>query len=142
MKISNYFTMKEATKTDTGLDNKVSKPEEAYNIILSASKLDLIRMILGKPVIVNSWYRSKKVNEKVGGVPTSQHALGQAIDIRVNGLKPIEIMDKIKASGVSFDQLIVYKSFVHISFKPDINKDRKQVIIKPDADTKRSIGVK
>ena len=142
MKISNYFTMKEATKTDTGLDNKVTAPEEAYNIILSASKLDLVRMILGKPVIVNSWYRSKKVNEKVGGVPTSQHALGQAIDIRVNGMKPIEIMDKIKASGVSFDQLIVYKSFVHISFKPNINEDRKQIIIKPDADTKRSIGVK
>lgn len=142
MRISNYFTMEEATKTDTGLDNKVTKPEEAYNIMLSASRLDLIRTILGKPVIVNSWYRSKKVNEKVGGVPTSQHALGQAIDIRVNGLKPIEIMDKIKTSGVSFDQLIVYKSFVHISFKPNINEDRKQIIIKPDADTKRSIGVK
>lgn len=129
-KVSNFFTLKEATKTDTGLDNKPSTPEEAFNILFTASRMDLIRTIIGKPIIVNSWYRSKEVNKAVGGVPTSQHALGQAVDIRVNGMTPKQIMDKIKNSGVSFDQLIVYSSFVHISFKTDINKDRRQIIIK------------
>ena len=129
MKISNYFTIAEATKTDTGLNN-TPNDTQARNIVLTASRMDLIRTILGKPVIVNSWFRSEIVNKKVGGAHNSQHKLGQAVDIKVKGMTPREIVDKIKSSGVSYDQLILYPTFVHISFKTNIEENRKQFIVK------------
>ena len=127
-KISNFFTFKEATKTDTGLENEPNN-NEAISIIYTACRMDLVRQVLNVPVIVNSWFRSKKVNEAVNGATLSQHRQGMAVDFRTNSLTPKQIIAKIKESGISYDQLIEYNTFVHISFVV-VDSERRQYINK------------
>ncbi|MGL4988675.1 MAG: D-Ala-D-Ala carboxypeptidase family metallohydrolase [Paraclostridium sp.] len=134
LKISNYFTEKEtlvsATADSKGIRNILELKEHRENILFTAFRMDLIRTIVGKPLIVNSWFRSRKVNDAVGGSKTSAHMAGLAVDVMSNSITPTQIKDKIIASGVSFDQLIVYNTFVHVGFKKDIGEERKQLIIK------------
>ena len=84
-----YFTPKELTTTDTGLDNTPESWEVVSNLKLLGSWLDTIRMEYKKPIFVNSAYRSKEVNAKVGGVETSLHRKGLAADIRGNRMKDL-----------------------------------------------------
>ncbi|MGL5797747.1 MAG: D-Ala-D-Ala carboxypeptidase family metallohydrolase [Cetobacterium sp.] len=134
MKISNYFTEKEtlvsATAESKGIKNVVEFKEHKENILFTAFRMDLIRTIVGVPLIVNSWFRSKKVNNAVGGSKTSSHMLGLAVDVMSKTMTPKQIKDKIIASGVSFDQLIEYDTFVHVGFKKDIGEERKQIMKK------------
>lgn len=65
---------------------------------------------------ITSAYRTKEENDACGGSPSSQHLTGDAIDIRPNELTIDEFIKLIKVSGFGFDQLIRYRSFVHISF--------------------------
>jgi len=78
---SKYFKLEELTKTNTGLDNT---PTEGVKIALQrlvTNVLDKVRELHGKPITVNSGYRSPLVNKKVGGSSTSQHVKGEAADI-------------------------------------------------------------
>ena len=134
MKISNYFTHKETTVSATGKELGIKNIVPVFlegTVIYSASRLDAIRQLLGVPMTVLSWYRSEELNKAVGGATNSQHKKGEAIDftIKVGIEKAFKI---IQDSGLSFDQLIFYprKNFIHISFLRDINKERKQVIVK------------
>jgi len=79
----------------------------------------------GKPVMINSGFRSKKVNDAVGSKDTSQHRLGCAADIRVPGMKPREVVEACIKAAIPFDQIILeFDSWTHISvpntpeFKP------------------------
>ncbi|MGL5745783.1 MAG: D-Ala-D-Ala carboxypeptidase family metallohydrolase [Cetobacterium sp.] len=130
MRMSNYFKLAEIVKTDTGLDNGLKDAERAITATITATKMDLVRYILGVPVIINSWYRSAEVNKAVGGSPRSQHLEGVAVDFKTKSFTPRQIYKKILDSGISFDQLLVYKTFVHISFNLNIEKDRKEIIDK------------
>ena len=89
--------------------------------------LDPVREKLGKPIQVNSGYRCKSHNEAVGGVKGSQHLVGEAADLRIDG-SPEELANAIKESG-KFDQLIIYPGFVHVSWKRN-GQNRKQVLRK------------
>ena len=74
----------------------------------------------GKPIYVNSGYRSEALNKAVGGSKTSQHVLGMAADIDTRTREGnIELFDLI-AKNLSFDQLIDEKdySWIHVSFDP------------------------
>lgn len=122
--------MAETTKTDTGLANAFPNQTDALKTLVTASRMDLVRYILGVPVIINSWYRSAEVNKAVGGSPRSQHLEGVAVDFKTKSFTPRQIYKKILDSGISFDQLLVYKTFVHISFNLNIEKDRKEIIDK------------
>lgn len=91
------------------------------NIMELAKNLQVLRDALGKPIHINSGYRSVAHNASVGGSPKSQHLLGKAADIRVNGLLPIEIAQvieglikegKMKQGGIG-----IYKSFVHYDIR-------------------------
>ena len=84
-----YFTPKELTTTDTGLPNIPESWQIVSNLQLLGSWLDTIRMEYKRPIIINSGYRSKAVNEKVGGVETSLHRQGLAADIRGNRMKDL-----------------------------------------------------
>ncbi|MGL6097998.1 MAG: D-Ala-D-Ala carboxypeptidase family metallohydrolase [Fusobacteriaceae bacterium] len=134
MKISNYFTEKEtlisATGEKLGIKNKVSTDAHKANIIKTSYRMDAIRLIVGKPLIVNSFYRSKEVNDAVGGSKTSNHMNGLAVDIMCSSLTPKALKDKIANSGLSFDQLIEYDTFVHVGFKEKIIDERKQILKK------------
>lgn len=87
--------------------------------------LDPARQRYGGPVLVNSGYRCLAHNKAVGGVPNSQHLVGQAADIRCEDNKKL---GKIIELGV-FDQLIYYPTFIHVSYKKT-GVNRKQIIYK------------
>lgn len=118
-----FFTWKELTKTDTCLPNEPADINRIANIIRLAESLDYLRGYFGKPIIVTSGYRSKEVNEKVGGVKTSHHTMGLAADITA---KDFEGLKKAVLANVNhYDQIIIYKNFIHISIAPQM---RHQVI--------------
>lgn len=77
--------------------------------------LEPARRKLGKPIIVNSGFRCPLHNGRVGGATASQHMKGEAADLRIDG-KPEELARVIVANG-KFDQLILYPTFVHVSWK-------------------------
>lgn len=119
MKLTENFTYEELTFSEKalrlGIENK--PPAEIYaNLVRLANKLEEIRKVIAKPIIVNSGYRSKLVNDAVGSTERSQHRVGCAADIRVNGMTPDEICRAIIESDIQYDQLIrEYDSWVHIS---------------------------
>ena len=73
--------------------------------------------------IVTSAFRTFAENESCGGSKTSQHLTGDPIDLAPYGFPVDDFILKIKNSGFKFDQLIQYRSFVHISF-PRARKPR------------------
>lgn len=109
------------------IDNTPDSVSLKYMQELIKYCLQPIRDKLGKPMIITSGYRCQALNKKVGGVATSQHTKGQAVDFYVNGMTMQQVVDFIKKSGVEFDQLInEYNRWVHISFVK--GKNRKQVL--------------
>ena len=99
-------------------------PAEARQNIeaLVANVLDPVREAYGKPIYVNSGYRCEKHNKAVGGVPKSQHLVGQAADISVKSEKlkvksELETLASIIVQQGRFDQLIIYPTFLHVSYK-------------------------
>ena len=123
-----HFTWQELTKTNTGLDNTPTDINRIANLIDLAKALDLLRAYYGKPIIVNSAYRSTEVNAKVGGVATSHHTMGLAADITSKDF------DSLKKAVLDYmlykaDQVIVYEKqkFIHISIAPQM---RHQLLYK------------
>ena len=102
-----HFTLEELTHTDhRTLDNTPNETEQA-NIQRLAEFLEAVKTLLGgKPIMVNSAFRSKAVNDAVGSKDTSQHRIGCAADIRVPGMTPDQVVRAIIASDLGFDQVI------------------------------------
>lgn len=129
MRLTDNFTLKELTKTNTGLPNLITDLEIDNLTRLCQKVLQPLRDIYGKPIIVNSGYRSERVNKAVGGVPTSQHRRGEAADITAGSREENKkLFDILKT--MEFDQLITYDyRFLHVSYtirKPN----RNQIILK------------
>lgn len=81
MKITEHFTLKELTKTNQPFDNTPDIEQITNLKALANTILEPVRLKFGKPIIVNSGFRSQAVNDAVGGSKTSQHLYGQAADI-------------------------------------------------------------
>ena len=134
MNLTPNFTLEELTHSEIaerlGLDNTPDETVKA-NLVRLARMLEDVRRALGRPIMVNSAYRSIKVNEAVGSKPTSQHCIGCAADIKVPGLTPDNIVKEILKTNIEFDQLIrEFDSWVHISIPNKFaDKPRKQVLI-------------
>lgn len=79
-------------------------------------KLQKLRDLVGKPIIINSAYRTASHNKKVGGSPTSQHLYGRAADIKVKNVKPIKVFELAKQVG--FNGVGLYDTFVHVDVRP------------------------
>lgn len=75
--------------------------------------LEAIRTHFGKPVIINSGCRCPDYNAKVGGAPNSQHTLGRAADIRVQGVEPSDVYDWL-AANFPTASLGRYATFTHV----------------------------
>jgi uncharacterized protein YcbK (DUF882 family) len=76
------------------------------------------------PLHVNSGYRCPALNKAVGGVDTSQHVKGQAADIHAQGMQARELFNKIISMEIAFDQLILYPTFVHVSYNSEGNRNQ------------------
>ena len=113
-----------------GLDNTPNASEVA-NLVRTAGLLEQVRTLLNKPIIVNSAFRSKAVNDAVGSKDSSQHRLGCAADIRVPGMTPKEVVEAIIKSNIPYDQVIrEFDSWTHISVPNTISTaPRKQALI-------------
>lgn len=94
------------TAVRRGLDN-TPNATQLSNLVRTAELLEQIKEVFNmKPIIVNSGFRSKPVNDAIGSKDTSQHLLGCAADIRVPGMNPNEVCRAIMDSGIQYDQLI------------------------------------
>ena len=89
-------------------------------------------MVLGgKPIMISSGFRNKQVNDSVGSKDTSQHRIGCAADFKVPGMTPDEVVRKIIASGIGYDQVISeFGRWTHISVPNNpTDKARRQALI-------------
>lgn len=126
MKLTEHFTLNEFTRSTTAsrlkIDNRV--PDELIaNIQLTAIKLELVRIALGKPIVINSGYRCPALNARVGGVSTSAHTKGLAVDFCCSYGTPKQICQRLIDAGVQFDKLIQeHNQWVHIGFSPSNNR--------------------
>jgi zinc D-Ala-D-Ala carboxypeptidase len=130
MNLTPHFTLEELTITDhRELENTPNETELA-NLKRLAEFLETVKTVLGgKPIMVNSAFRSKAVNDAVGSKDTSQHRIGCAADIRVPGITPDEVVKAIIASGIGYDQVIrEFDRWTHISI-PNAGTPRKQALI-------------
>jgi uncharacterized protein YcbK (DUF882 family) len=135
MNLTLHFTLEELTASETaernGWDNSPND-EELANLTRLADFLEQVKEVLGgKPIMVNSAFRSKLVNDAVGSKDTSQHRVGCAADIRVPSMTPDEVVKAIIASGIGYDQVIrEFDRWTHISIpNSKSDKPRKQALI-------------
>ena len=132
MNLTEHFTLEELTHTDhRTLDNSPNDTEIA-NLTRLADFLEDVKTLLGgKPIMVNSAFRSELVNRACNSRDTSQHRLGCAADIRVPGMTPDEIVKIVIASDLGYDQIIrEFDRWTHISIPNSThNAPRKQALI-------------
>lgn len=132
MNLSAHFTLDELTHTNhRELDNTPNEQELA-NLNRLAAFLEEVKTVLGgKPIMVNSAFRSKAVNDAVGSKDTSQHRVGCAADLRVPGMTPDEVVKAVIASGIGYDQVIrEFDRWTHVSIPNAANgTPRRQALI-------------
>jgi putative chitinase len=132
MQLSQHFTLEELTHTDHRELDNTPNDIEINNLKRLAEFLEQVKTVLGgKPVMINSAFRSKAVNDAVGSKDSSQHRVGCAADIRIPGMTPDEVVKAIIASGIGYDQVIrEFDRWTHISVPTEpMGKPRKQALI-------------
>ena len=130
--LTKNFTLEELTITEHREFDNVPNESEKANLIRLAVFLEQVKELLGgKPIMVNSAFRSKAVNDAVGSKDSSQHRVGCASDIRVPGMTPNEVVQAIIASDLPFDQCIrEFDRWTHLSVPNNPNdKPRRQALI-------------
>ena len=120
MQLSPNFSLEELTRSEAaarnGWDNTPSEAEIENLKRLAALLQDVKAAVGGKPVLINSAYRSKQVNDAVGSKDSSQHRIGCAADLRVPGMTPRQVVEACIAAKVPFDQIILeFDAWTHIS---------------------------
>ena len=132
MNLSEHFTLEELTHTDHRQFDNTPNDAELANLTRLADMLESVKEAVGgKPVMINSAFRCKQVNDAVGSKDTSQHRIGCAADLRVPSMTPDAVVKAVIASGIPFDQLIrEFDRWTHISI-PNTPEavPRKQVLI-------------
>ena len=142
MNLTDHFTLDELTASEAaernGWDNTPNEAELA-NLKRLAAFLEEVKTVLGgRPIMVNSAFRSKQVNDSVGSKDSSQHRTGCAVDIRVPQLTPDQVVKAIIESGLPYDQVIrEFDRWTHLSIPntPDA-APRKQALIIDRAGTR------
>jgi uncharacterized protein YcbK (DUF882 family) len=129
-KLARSFDWKEFTKSDVAkahhINNEIVDWEVRDNIkALVDNVLQPLRDAWGGPLFINSGFRCKELNELVGGVETSQHRFGMAADVGVTD--PYALAKLAKRLGIVWDQMILYPSFLHISYRRD-GENRGQLL--------------
>ena len=120
MKITNNFSKSEF-ECKSG---DVMPLDVLENVKLLAIQLQKIRDYVGKPIRINSAYRSESHNEAIGGVKTSQHILGKAADITIDTFTPDQVVSIIEnmltnemLGGFYIGGLGSYNTFTHVDIR-------------------------
>jgi len=132
MQLTPHFSLEEFTLSRTalalGIENEPTA-EHLENLRKLAQRMEEVRALFDKVIVITSGYRNPQLNAAVGGTPTSAHALGLAADFHVHGLEDLDAAKVIRDSGLKFDQLIYEKNrCVHLSVDPRL---RRQVLRQP-----------
>jgi len=129
------FTLAELTTTSHRQFDNTPNDAELANLQKLAEFLEEVKALLdGKPIMINSAFRSKQVNDSVGSKDTSQHRTGSAADIRVPGMSPDAVVRALVASDLPFDQVIrEFDAWTHISIS---STPRRQALIIDRAGTR------
>ena len=127
------FTFKELIKTDSGTDNTPNDMDVIKNLVRLAEFLQVIRNELQLPIIVTSGYRSKEVNESVGGVSSSYHVKGLAADIRCKDMD--KLLTVLHSHLMEIDQLGIYynsqeQKWYHVGLPEEGKSPRTQIYTK------------
>lgn len=137
-----HFTLEELTASEAadrnGWDNSPNE-HELENLKRLADFLEQVKVVMGgKPIMISSGFRNKQVNDSVGSKDTSQHRVGCAADFKVPGVTPDEVVRKVIASGISYDQVIrEFDRWTHISIpNSEDTSPRKQALIIDKAGTR------
>ena len=152
--LSEHFKLAELTKTKTGIDN-VPNEEQVENLKRLCQWLEQLRLRYNQmrnekgemrngneemrnevgeyPIIINSGFRSPEVNKAVGGVPTSNHTTGCAVDIRCIGIEQALryaaiLLDISDLNHEDFDELLIEQKahviWIHFAVRPFGNRRR------------------
>ena len=133
MNLSRNFTLQELTYSRTAVEHGLENGPGplAFQSLrnLPTYLLQPLRDRYGNTIAITSGYRNETVNLLAGGVKNSQHTKGEAADCYI-AEGPLKLLDILKASGLDFDQAIVYrrKKFLHLSYREGFN--RRQVLYK------------
>ena len=129
------FSLAELTTTSHRQFDNTPNDAELANLQKLAEFLEDVKALLdGKPIMINSAFRSKQVNDSVGSKDTSQHRTGSAADIRVPGMTPDAVVRALVASDLPFDQVIrEFDAWTHVSISPS---PRRQALIIDRAGTR------
>jgi putative chitinase len=138
MNLSPHFTLAELTYTDHRQFDNTPTQNEISNLQRLANFLEQVKTVLGgKPIMVNSAFRSKAVNDAVGSKDTSQHRIGCAADFRVPSMTPDQVVKAIIAANLPFDQVIrEFDRWTHISIPNAGVAPRKSKLIIDKAGTR------
>ena len=139
MNLSEHMTLAELTKTKTGIEN-VPNEAQVENLRRVCRWLERLRKRWNDkygdgddPIIINSGFRSEAVNKAVGGVPTSNHLTGCAVDIRCIGMEQALryasiLLDISDMSREDFDELLIEQRrsvvWIHFAVRPSGNRRR------------------
>ncbi len=148
MKISNHLSLSEVTRSETAKRKGISNTPTAEHLenfkILAENVFEKIRTHFGVPIHISSGYRSKELNDAIGGSQTSQHSKGQAIDIDMdgssNGVSNADVYNFIK-DNLEFDQLIwefgtdKNPDWVHVSYVNGPNRKQKLKAVRTNGKT-------
>ena len=135
--LSEHMTLAELCKTNTGIEN-VPNEAQVENLKRVCRWLERLRKRWNDkygdgddPIIINSGFRSEAVNKAVGGVPTSNHLTGCAVDIRCIGLEQALryaaiLLDISDMSREDFDELLIEQKrsvvWIHFAVRPSGNR--------------------
>jgi hypothetical protein len=132
MQLSEHFTLEELTHTDHREIENTPNSSEINNLKRLAEFLEKVKVAVGgKPIMVNSAFRCKALNDAVGSKDTSQHRVGCAADIRVPSMTPDEVVKAIISANLDYDQVIrEFDRWTHISVpNSPSGTSRKQALI-------------
>ena len=139
MRLSEHFSLRELTKTGTGIEN-VPNEAQVENLKRLCRWLERLRKRWNDkygegddPIIINSGFRSPEVNKAVGGVATSNHLTGCAVDIRCIGMEQALryaaiLLDISDLSHEDYDELLIERKrnviWIHFAVRPSGNRRR------------------
>ena len=132
-KLSDHFTLGEMTKSSSHPEvYNIPSHEAIANLKRVCVWLEVLRSRAGRPILINSGYRSPQLNKKIGGVPTSNHLTGCAVDIRVADMEQLIryaniLLDYSKESHQDFDELLIERNrygaiWLHFAVRPSGNR--------------------
>lgn len=136
-----HFTLKELTFTNHREFDNTPNAVQTHNLQRLAEFLEQVRALLGKPILVDSGFRSPEVNHAVGSTSVSQHLRGCACDFRVPGMTPAQVVAAIYKSDLEYDQLIrEFDQWTHVSIPNTDDADaRKMALIIDKQGTRRYV---